>query len=80
MMEVTNNDSALKEGGGSASSYYGDGMTSSCSAWKLHELITKHKSRMFDGFEYHYSENSAPNAFRRFWYWALLGWTWESLE
>ncbi len=21
-----------------------------------------------------------PNAWRRFWYWALLGWKWESIE
>ena len=25
------------------------------------------------------SMNVRPNLWRRFWYWALLGWTWEAL-
>ena len=25
------------------------------------------------------SDKKMPNLFRRFWYWLLLGWTWEAL-
>lgn len=26
------------------------------------------------------SEHTMPNRWRRFWYWALLGWTWEKVR
>lgn len=26
------------------------------------------------------SSTPMPNLFRRFWYWALLGWRWEKIE
>lgn len=41
----------------------------------------KFKSRAYiNGVLFFDIVTPAPNAFRRFWYWALLGWTWASLE
>jgi len=47
----------------------------------LNDGLLKHKSRLLMGYVIIFSIiEPRPNAFRRFWYWALLGLTWESLE
>lgn len=79
MMEVTNNDSVLREGGGDASSYYGDGIIASSHSASLNCAIYKSRARI-NGEVWFDFIAPRPNLFHRFWYWALLGWTWESLE
>ena len=45
--------------------------------------VPKNKSRLLihqrDGLIVWFT-HPMPNAWRRFWYWALLGWRWESVE
>jgi hypothetical protein len=45
-------------------------------------IYNKPKTRLViqDGLIYIDSSQEMPNAWRRLWYWVLLGWKWESLN
>lgn len=60
-----------------------DGWAGGESPEPLHVVfnIPKDKSKLKITPTLHvYSSKKYPNWFHRFWYWALLGWTWEKLD
>ena len=41
--------------------------------------ILKHRARLVINKNLSVTFERKPNAFRRFWYWLLLGWQWEDI-
>ena len=48
--------------------------------FKIRVSLPRYKARLIITPEFEIHSAKYPNAWRRFWYWALLGWRWARMR